>query len=479
MSSGVTYWLYWLEALEKATPTDFPRLARLAQGKPAAMRFVSARWVEVAPRHLFDTLVAASRNNAGFPIQELARTLFTEWPKRDPEAAIAALNEADSFGMRTQWRWDVAETVIRRDAERGLVLMSEWHIENYGPSMTAVSKWAAADPRHAAEFILQHPAGYASRMALETVGKEWANQDPKAGLSFAASNSGELGRFLATSLLKQWTEIDRTAAGNWLAQADGPNRNRFAPAFVESWAKQDPAAALAWCEENLAGSGLAQAVGGVLKGAVQKDVAAAAALVSGMKASPARAEGALEVAKKYLPGEKFGSEKPASPEVIDWLSQLDSASIKHVLHQASWQWARSDPKSMAAFLLTLDGNQVPNYSDGIMARELVRQTPLEGIEWANQLPGERALKAGGEAFAAWRNSQPEAAMEWLHELPATDPRRTPFFESAVKSMAWHPQAAEQLIALAGSERALARSVIEGMKLPEAQRTRLLDALAKN
>src|SRR2546423_15612611 len=41
MSSGVTRWLYWLDALEKATPQDFPRLARLAQGHPPALRFVS------------------------------------------------------------------------------------------------------------------------------------------------------------------------------------------------------------------------------------------------------------------------------------------------------------------------------------------------------------------------------------------------------------------------------------------------------
>src|SRR5882672_3609176 len=55
MSSGVTRWLYWLEAIEKAAPADFPRLLRLAQGNPAAVRLVEARWIEAAPRHLFNT----------------------------------------------------------------------------------------------------------------------------------------------------------------------------------------------------------------------------------------------------------------------------------------------------------------------------------------------------------------------------------------------------------------------------------------
>src|SRR5205807_2745939 len=83
MSAGVTRWLYWLQALEKATPADFPRLAMMAKTNPAALRFVGARWIEVAPRHLFDTLVAAFRtSDSGFPALELARALFDEWPKR-------------------------------------------------------------------------------------------------------------------------------------------------------------------------------------------------------------------------------------------------------------------------------------------------------------------------------------------------------------------------------------------------------------
>src|ERR1043166_9439541 len=60
-STGVTRWLCWLEAIEKATATDFPRLARLAQNNPAALQFVTARWAEIAPRHLFDSLVAAAK----------------------------------------------------------------------------------------------------------------------------------------------------------------------------------------------------------------------------------------------------------------------------------------------------------------------------------------------------------------------------------------------------------------------------------
>ena len=98
MSSGVTRWLYWLEAIEKAVPVDFPPLLRLARGNAAATRLVSDRWIELYPRHVFDTIVAASKEGDGFGARDLAYQLFEEWPKRDPDAAIAALNQPGNFG---------------------------------------------------------------------------------------------------------------------------------------------------------------------------------------------------------------------------------------------------------------------------------------------------------------------------------------------------------------------------------------------
>src|SRR5262249_24113576 len=60
-TTGVTKWLCWWDAIEKAKPEDFPALARLANGNAIATRLVAQRWVETAPKHFFQTLVAASR----------------------------------------------------------------------------------------------------------------------------------------------------------------------------------------------------------------------------------------------------------------------------------------------------------------------------------------------------------------------------------------------------------------------------------
>ncbi len=477
MSSGVTRWLYWLEALEKAAPADFPRLARLAQTNATALRFVAARWVEVDPRHLFDTLVAASKSGRGLPVNELAEALFEEWPKRDPDAAIAAVNEAGISRVPSDWRFSLAYAVVEKDIERGLRLLAEWHVDDVGfgsRGLAAVAKWVRADPRHAAEFMLAQPGSYSFRSTMETIGKEWSKTDPAGALAFATGKPGELGSMLATSVLKDWGERNLNEAAEWLASADERTRSRVSPAFVEAWAKQDAASALTWCEENLTGSSLAQAVGGVLKGAAEKDVAGAAGLVTAMAPSRARAEAALAVAQKWFPG--LSSAQSVKPEAIAWLASLDADSVKRVLDQVKWGWSTSDPKSMAAFLVSVSSEQIPAHVYSNLARQMARQNPAEALEWASHLPGDRALAAGADAFGEWRSSQPEAAMKWLGDLPADDARRQPYFQSAMRSLAFHPQAVEQIAAMTLAERAAARSAIEMMSLPDDRRARLLEAL---
>jgi hypothetical protein len=467
MSSGVTRWLYWLEALEKAAPGDFPRLARLAQGNATAMRFVAARWVEVDPRHMFDTLVAASKSGSSFPTEELATVLLEEWPKRDPEAVIAALNTTNTFGSRGTWRMHVAGVLFEKDVERGLRVFSEWHIENFGPREGAAAKWAAANPRHAAEFALANPAGYASRLTMETIGEEWAKNDPARALEFAVANPGELGASLGAAALKEWAGRNLKEAADWLTTADARTRNRLSATFVETWAKQDSASALTWCEQNLSGSALAQAVGGVVRGAAEKDLAGAAALVLSLNPSPARSEAAAGIARKMFP--ELSSAKTVGPDAVAWLTKLDGPSMKRVLDEVTWGWSTSDPKSMASFLAASSSERVPAYSYSVVARELARRNPSDALEWAGRLPAERAISAGSDAFGEWRNSQPEAAMKWLSSLPPNDPRRQPFYEGAIRSLAYHPQAADQLAVMTTSERATARTVIETMPLAEDRR----------
>jgi hypothetical protein len=475
MSAGVTKWLLWLDAIEKASPADFLRLLRLAQGNPAATRLITDRWIELYPRHVFETFVAASRSYAAPYMSELANRLFQEWPKRDPDAAIAALNGPESVGLSLHWRHSVAAAVIEKDAERGLSLFHDWHLENFGPYMTGVAKWAAADPRHAAEFAMDHPSGYVSQLAMETIGKEWAKIDPARALEFAESRPGKLGFDLAHATLKEWAKNNLTDAAAWLVAADPSTRDGLSASFVEPWGKQDPAAALAWCEQNLSGSSLAQAVAGVVKGAAENDIASAAQLVNSMSPSSARAEAASAVAAKWFPEMSDG--KSTKPEALSWLAGLDSESAQRAVSGVAWGWGTSDPKSMASFLAS-SSEVFPAFTYDLVAREIARKNPLEALDWASRLPENRGLSAGADAFTEWRYSQPADATKWFNNLSASDLRREPYLQSAIRRFAWDGQAPEQIAALAASDpdRALAQKVIATLTLPDERRAKLLDAL---
>jgi hypothetical protein len=470
MASEVTRWLYWLEALEKASPADCPRLAQLAKGNSTLVRLVAVRWAEMNPQHMFDTLVSGQVVSS--LVDELQRVLFEEWSKKNIDAAITALSKSEGRGLPQSWRRSFATSLVVKDPERGLRLMSEWNVENYGPQMTGVKKWAAANPQHAAEFALAYPAGNATRSVMETIGKEWGRTDPAGALQFAVAQRGEFASALASAVLKSWTDRDLNEAADWLAKADAAARTRLCPAFVEGWAKYDAPGALKWCEENLTGTTFANAAAAIVKGT--KDLVGAAELVNAMPPSRARSEAAGVVMQKWLPD--HSSEKPVPPEAIAWLARLDSESISRALEYAQWRWSEVDPKGFAAFVASLSPDQVPWQAYSTLARSMARKNPLDALDWANRLPEERRINIGNDAFNEWQRSQPEAARDWFNKLPPNDLRREPFFQNVVSTMANDPRGADQFAALNAADRAAAEKIIAAMIIPEERRTALFNAL---
>lgn len=469
-SSGVKRWLFWWNAIEKATPADFPRLAKLARGNRGATRLIAERWAELAPKHFFDTLRAASAARDEYP-PELADTLLQSWLKQDKSAVIAALKDGENFPKRMDWRRQLATTLMDTDPETGLRLMSEWHIENFGPGMSGVNAWAAADPRHAAEFTIANPAGFASESAMATIGEVWAKADPAAALAFAATQRGSLANKLSQTVLKSWADRDLSGAADWLAASDTSTLAKFSPAFVEAWAQQDAPGALAWCQANLTGTSLTDSIKALAEGASQKNVASAAALVSSMTPSNARSQAAMAVADKWFP-DAFAN-KTVSADTLNWLSSLDSDAIRQVVSSVSWKWTDTDPSSLASFLQSATNISFPTYTYETLARTMARNDPTAAMDWANRLPSQLGVSAGSSAFSEWARGQFDVAMQWFNQMPPSDSRREPFLNSLLQQLAWDPQADARFGQIASLAPSAARSAIQGMALPEARRAALL------
>ena len=105
LSTGVTRWLYWIEAIESAELADLPRLAQLANGDARATKLLGDCWIERDPRHLFDTIIAAPAARLNIPGEDLMRQLLDQWPGKDPQAVVAAVNEAGDAAILKDWRF--------------------------------------------------------------------------------------------------------------------------------------------------------------------------------------------------------------------------------------------------------------------------------------------------------------------------------------------------------------------------------------
>ena len=131
-----------------------------------------------------------SDGTRAIPFSTLSDVLFQEWTRRDPSAAIAALNRQSNLPGIEGLRMTMTDRIIRQDPERGLRLMKEWNISSFIPTMKAVGAWAEREPRRAVEAAIGAGSDYAQREALSEVGKAWAKSDPAAALAHAESLTG-------------------------------------------------------------------------------------------------------------------------------------------------------------------------------------------------------------------------------------------------------------------------------------------------
>ena len=131
---------------------------------------------------------------------------------------------------------------------------------------------------------------------------------------------------------------------------------------------------------------------------------------------------------------------------------------------------------MAAFIASSSADEIPSNAYNTLARSMARKNPAKALEWANQLPGDRAIATGGDAFREWRQTQPDVAMEWLKKLPQADARRRPFFTEALRDIAYDSNAAEHIAQMTASDRTAARGIVQDMNLPQDRRARLLGML---
>lgn len=444
LSPDVTRWLHWMTAVEKAELWDFPQLARLAKSLPGALPILATRWIEYDPRALFDACQRAGHGDADYPASDLMRQLLEEWPQKDPVGVMTMLLE--NKNLNSDWQYVAVSQLSKVEPEMALVAMHEIGIEGYVQELEGfatedgVVTWAARNPSRAAEIVLSNPCGEAGEEVLKVIATEWAKQDAPGALTFATTQIGHLGSLLADTVLRRWVDRDREKASLWFTQADAKTREKLLPAFIGAWASNDPITALQWSLAHTEGHQQQVVVGSLIESFLEKNPAAAAAMVVDLEPSPTRTRAALVFAermrqKDWWPGVSTDvGNASAKPEALEWLSQLDIDARQKVVGNIQYWWSHHDPRGFATYLRTPEGQAIASEFLSQAATALASKHPQEALEFASNAPAAQRQAILRDAFGTWSRTQPTAAMEWLRELPASDARRETFYEGALDEL---------------------------------------------
>lgn len=435
--TGAMRWLYLLGAADKASPDDMPRLLRAAGGVPGAMRMLAARWAEMDPHHMFASLSAEYlRMPEGGSLSddyELRSILFDEWAKKDPEAAIAALRDLKALPGLASERTSMVNRIIKSDPARGLSLMTEWSIRGYVPSMSGIAKWAANDPRAAAEAAFAAETGHASDDLMKEIGKVWAGSDPAAALAFAGEKRGLKGIQLAQAVMTDWAVRDLKAAlAHVNSQEESPAKAKLGIPLVQAWAKTDPRAALSWANENLKGEARAAAAGSIVKTMALNDIGTASEFIAGLEPGGGKAQAIHQLMETWLSKEK----KEDVTAALAWMAALpDAETRRQAMESSSWRLFSSGADETIAFLATPAGATAPRQIFDQASRHLAKKNPESAMQWATALPEDRRTSAQSEVLTEWLNSRPDAAMTWARNQPA-GAARAENIKTLTMNLAW-------------------------------------------
>ena len=251
----------------------------------------------------------------------------------------------------------------------------------------------------------------------------------------------------------------------------------MAGGLVEVWARSDPEGALEWSQQHLKGEARANAVSNLVKSAASRNIDEAARMVAGLDAGGARNLAVASLLEVWGGGEKRNPEGRAA--ALEWLAGLDDSEAQEsAMERIHWRWFHDDPDAATAFLEGPHGHMAPASTVRQITDAVARRNPIAAIEWTETLPPATAAQARSHVLDTWLHIRPEAAANWILELPAGE-RRQDAIKQSIQRLAQLPdETADAWFArLQPAERATARERLSQAQLEPARRARLEKILA--
>ena len=323
-------------------------------------------WALAQPRAkramLLASVAAAVAKDSASEMLEIADTLDPEerrtiaqkvleaWARTDPKAALSALQE-------------MADPQLTQAVQRSLI-----------------SWWTRSDPRSAFEWVRAQPPSSGQSSLLATTLGAYATSDPERALVLASNlDGGHRSRAIET-ILRQWANEDPLAAAAWL-DSSSDKTSAAVSAVVGGYTKLDPEAAFDWLMDQSAGAQL-QSVSTVVRDVAAKSPAAARRLIERIDDREAR-----QIAGSQLMSTWVETDPRAAVRAI---ARMDDDLSQQLYQSAFRSWSGFDREGATAFL-----NQIPASSrdwaiDGILTRSLFGGDTAFAERMYNRLAGDEA-----------------------------------------------------------------------------------------
>lgn len=228
-------------------------------GLMSAFRY-SFEWAKNDPAGMFEWFNQYPTDSV-YERQSLTETLFSEWPKQDMAAALAAIPLITHAESRAQALVSTLEVLCQKDPARARELLLQ-NLDNLEPLKTVHFGYEAGNAR--TELLLALPPGRIRSLLLSehinilsrtygdgkaALAVELCNRcsnEEKCDLVTAGLRSDRTGEFQLDGLedlIKQHAETTH----------DPAQASRFLDQYGGSWAEREPDRALAWAMEHLKG----------------------------------------------------------------------------------------------------------------------------------------------------------------------------------------------------------------------------------
>lgn len=348
------------------------------------------------------------------PSQEVLNLFFADWVRTNPDAAFeAALGLPDQFPahVRSILLGRMMSAILNEDWRVGLRWLERAQEADVVPMrLVGDFVWLEDATLEMGQALAKFHSGNFALSLLSRFSSAFSKRDPLAARQWALSLRPEQARWAMDSVLHHWASDDLKGALAYLETTASSNiRQNLSPVVMRVFAGQDPRAALRWAETHMP---VPNGSGTILTTWANGDLNGVTEYVVGLE-DPQRREAYVEILAD-------GRRRRSSSHLIDWVTPLSAENRAVALNTVANQITRFAKGARRQQWFDYVGGLPEAEISDTLLREMRlgigSREPMQGLQWAASLPGDRADFALETVLGPWLENNRERTVERIEGM---------------------------------------------------------------